>query len=77
MKNKSADQFEQLSPLMDDAQMVMEMVKAMVGARGPLDASRVYLEVQGELLQLTFEYVEQMARIVEAAMHRLSAKQVQ
>lgn len=77
MTNKSVEQFEQVSCLMDDAQMAMEMVKAMVGARGPLDASRVYFEAQGELLQLTFEYVEQIARVVDAAMQRLGAKHMQ
>lgn len=77
MADKGAEKFEQSSPLMEDAQIAFEIVKAMVGAHGPLEASRVYLEAQGELLQLTFDYIERVARVVEAARQRLGTKHIQ
>ena len=73
----SKESFDQLSPLMDDLQMALEIVKAMVPTQNPFDANKVFIEAHGELLQLTFDYVEQCGRIVEAAMRRMSAKRVQ
>jgi hypothetical protein len=69
--------FEQPASLMNDVQMALEIVRAMVPAQYPFDANKVFIEAHGELLQLTCEYVEQCGRIVEAAMRRMSAKQVQ
>ena len=69
--------FEQLSPLSDDVQMALEIFKAMVPAQHPLDASRMFIEAQGELVQLTCDYIEQCGRVVEAAMHRMRLDRVQ
>ena len=77
MTGKPAENFEQLSPLMDDVQMALEIVKAMVPAQNPFDANKVFIEAHGELLQLTCDHVEQCGRIIEATMRRMSAKQVQ
>ena len=76
MSANSDEPFEQLSPLMDDVQMAFEIVKAMVPAQSPFDAGKVFIEAHGELLQLTFDYVEQCGSIVEAAIRRMSAEQV-
>ncbi len=77
MTEKSAEKTEHLSPLMSDVEMALEIVKAMVPAQYPFDANRVFIEVHGELLQLTCDYVEQCGRVVEAAMRRMNAKPVQ
>jgi len=69
--------FEQLNPLMDDVQMALEIVRAMVPAQYPFDANKVFIEAQGELLQITFDYVDQCGRVIEATMRRMSARQAQ
>ena len=68
---------EQPTSLMNDVQMALEIVKAMVPAQYPFDANKVFIEVHGELLQLTCDYVEQCGRIVGAAMRRMGEKQIQ
>ncbi len=71
-----AEEFEQLSCLMDDAQMAMTMVKAMISAQSPFVPSKLLLEIQGEILQLTFDYVERCAFVVDAAMQRMTKAQL-
>ena len=66
------EEFEQISPMMDDMQMALEIFKAMVPSQYT-NASKVFIEAQGDLVQLTCDYIEQCGLVIEAAMRRVSA----
>lgn len=73
------DDFDQISPLMDDCRMIadtaLSRLSAMAGADTTGHAQKAYIEAVGDAIQLSLSYLDGLSSVTESLMKKL--RQVQ
>lgn len=72
----NSDDFEQLSPLVDDCRQYGEMTLARLSAMAGADdigrVQKAYIEALGETMQLSLAYLDALSRVAESLARKLN-----
>lgn len=70
------DDFEQISPLVDDCRQYGEMTLARLSAMAGADdigrVQKAYIEALGEMMQLSLSYLDALSRVTDSLARKLN-----
>lgn len=70
---KNSDDFENLSPLMDDCLRNADMTLARLTAMSDIGhAQKAYIEALGDIIQLSVGYLDALSRVTESLTRKLN-----